>query len=174
VFEAAESFKGSAKAKVLLQKLTDFTNVPRKKAKFFNFMKNSFRSFGVTDAILNELWSFIESIDNNKSQSQQNQNGQIANGNLKRKNEQENDIKYELAQNGTHTHIKAQNKKLKEKDESFNAENEENLFFEMEQNRNVIEMEQNEFDWIKEIESEIEKLEEEEIKFSKLEKRVSI
>ena len=63
ILRAVEAFRGSAKAKALLEKMTDFPNVPRKKAKFFNFMRNSFRSFGVYDSLLEEIWTVIESFD---------------------------------------------------------------------------------------------------------------
>ena len=63
------AFNGSARAKTLLEKLTDFPNVPRKKPKFMNFMRNSFRSYGVTDAMLNEIWTVIEKMDAPTQQS---------------------------------------------------------------------------------------------------------
>lgn len=63
VLNAVETFRGSQRAKELLEKLTDFPNIPRKKAKFFNFMKNSFRSYGVHDGLLNEIWAVIENFD---------------------------------------------------------------------------------------------------------------
>lgn len=37
--------------------------MPRKKAKFFNFIRNSFRSFNLNDSQLNEIWDVIESFD---------------------------------------------------------------------------------------------------------------
>lgn len=63
VLAAVETFRGSSRAKTLLEKLTEFPNIPRKKAKFFNFMKNSFRSFGIHDGLLEEVWNVIESFD---------------------------------------------------------------------------------------------------------------
>lgn len=63
MLKAVELFKGSPKAKSLLQKLTDYPNVPRKKAKFFNFIRNSFRSFNLNDGQLNEIWDVIESFN---------------------------------------------------------------------------------------------------------------
>ena len=77
-----ESFRGSARAKQLLEKLVDYSNVPRKKPKFMNFMKNSFRAFGVNDSMLNEIWSVIESIDNkpNPSTNNNNSNANSRNG----------------------------------------------------------------------------------------------
>jgi len=63
VLAAVETFHGSSRAKTLLEKLTEFPNIPRKKAKFFNFMKNSFRSFGIHDGLLEEVWNVIESFD---------------------------------------------------------------------------------------------------------------
>ncbi|RNA23693.1 cell growth-regulating nucleolar [Brachionus plicatilis] len=90
VLKAVESFKGSPKAKSLLQKLTDYPNVPRKKAKFFNFIRNSFRSFNLNQSQLEEIWNVIESFD----KADKNTNG----NNLKRKLEDsvEQDEKNEI------------------------------------------------------------------------------
>jgi len=63
VVAAVAGFRGSSRAKELLEKLTEFPNIPRKKAKFFNFMRNSFRSYGVHDGLLGEVWTVIESFD---------------------------------------------------------------------------------------------------------------
>ncbi len=63
VVAAVAGFRGSSRAKDLLEKLTEFPNIPRKKAKFFNFMRNSFRSYGVHDGLLGEVWTVIESFD---------------------------------------------------------------------------------------------------------------
>jgi len=68
VVSAVETFRGSQRAKELLEKLTEFPNIPRKKAKFFNFMKNSFRSYGVHDGLLAEIWTVIESFDKKPAQ----------------------------------------------------------------------------------------------------------
>lgn len=70
VANAVSVFRGSPRAKTLLEKLTDFPNVPRKKPKFMNFMRNSFRSYGVTDAMLNEIWTVIEKMDAAQAQPQ--------------------------------------------------------------------------------------------------------
>ena len=78
--KAVETFQGSPKAKSLLEKLTDYPNVPRKKAKFFNFVRNSFRSYHITDGQLEEIWNVIESFD--KAEKSQNGNNS-QNGNLK-------------------------------------------------------------------------------------------
>ncbi|XP_026464190.1 cell growth-regulating nucleolar protein-like [Ctenocephalides felis] len=45
--------------KEVLQKLATFENVPRKKAKFFNFMKNCAVS-RTKDDVLEEVWSLLE------------------------------------------------------------------------------------------------------------------
>lgn len=66
VVAAVETFRGSSRAKTLLEKLTEFPNIPRKKAKFFNFMKNSFRSFGIHDGLLEEVWNVIDSFTDKK------------------------------------------------------------------------------------------------------------
>lgn len=57
--------------------MTDYPNVPRKKAKFFNFIRNSFRSFNLNQSQLEEIWNVIESFD----KADKNTNG----NNLKRK-----------------------------------------------------------------------------------------
>lgn len=71
--------------------MVDYSNVPRKKPKFMNFMKNSFRGFGVNDSMLNEIWSVIENIDKQQQQQQQQQKQQPQNGTngTKRKIEEE-------------------------------------------------------------------------------------
>jgi len=63
VLSAVETFRGSQRARDLLEKLTEFPNIPRKKAKFYNFMYNSFRSYGVHEGLLGEIWTVIESFD---------------------------------------------------------------------------------------------------------------
>ena len=68
VVQAVEGFSGSQRAKGLLEKLTEYPNIPRKKAKFFNFMYNSFRSYGVHDGLLGEIWTVIESFDKKPAQ----------------------------------------------------------------------------------------------------------
>ena len=68
VSAALATFRGSQRARFLLEKLTDFPNVPRKKPKFFNFMLNSFRSHGVTESQLEEIWSVIEAFDKKQQQ----------------------------------------------------------------------------------------------------------
>lgn len=70
VVAAVETFRGSSRAKTLLEKLTEFPNIPRKKAKFFNFMKNSFRSFGIHDGLLEEVWNVIEAFDKKQAAEQ--------------------------------------------------------------------------------------------------------
>lgn len=65
VTKAVQTFKGSNRAKILLEKVIDFPNIPRKKVKFFNFARNSFRSYGVNDSLLDEIWTVIEQFDKN-------------------------------------------------------------------------------------------------------------
>ena len=60
----------------ILQTISSFENIPRKKAKFLNFMKNSFRYMKAND--LEEAWTLLEeAMKENKSevQQQQQQNG---------------------------------------------------------------------------------------------------
>lgn len=86
------SFKGSGKAKSLLEKMIEYPNVPRKKAKFFNFVRNSFRYLNVNDSQIDEIWSIIEAFDRKEAQPPSHpqthstkseevaQNGQASNG----------------------------------------------------------------------------------------------
>lgn len=80
VIQAVATFRGSARSKQVLEKLTDFPNVPRKKVKFFNFMRNSFRSYGVSDAQLEEIWSVIESFDKVNNNNATNEAANFGNG----------------------------------------------------------------------------------------------
>ena len=89
VSAAVESFRGSQRARQLLEKLTDFPNVPRKKAKFFNFMFNSFRSYGVNEAQLDEIWSVIEEFDKQSKQDAAKAAVANSNANQKRKHAEE-------------------------------------------------------------------------------------
>jgi hypothetical protein len=59
----------------LLEKMVEYPNVPRKKAKFFNFIRNSFRSYSTTDSQLNEIWTVIESFDAKPAPSPAQTNG---------------------------------------------------------------------------------------------------
>ncbi|CAF0964512.1 unnamed protein product [Brachionus calyciflorus] len=133
VLKAVESFRGSPKAKSLLEKLQDYPNVPRKKAKFFNFVRNSFRSYNVSDSQLEEIWGVIESFDKaDKPQNGQNNSNQTNgnNNNLKRKlEENENDENESISQQK-----KQLNKNLTESSENKNTQ--EN-----------VEPDSKEFDW---------------------------
>lgn len=67
----------------ILQTISSFENIPRKKAKFLNFMKNSFRYMKAND--LEQAWTLLEeAMKENKAEQQQQQNGNQANG-VKRK-----------------------------------------------------------------------------------------
>ena len=152
--QAVEAFRGSAKAKSILGKLTDFPNVPRKKAKFFNFMKNSFRSYGVNDSILEEIWNVIEEFDKATKQQTPQSNGtdhtKASNGNsinqpLKRKLEYEDE----------------EEEKKEEPPVKLTAIND------TENNENG-----SKFDWVNEIKKICSKKDQNQIKFEKLIKKV--
>ncbi len=83
--DAVTTFRGSQRARQILEKLVDYPNVPRKKPKFFNFMMNSFRSYGVNESQLNEIWSVIEVFDKKTANPNNNNGGDIESQNLKRK-----------------------------------------------------------------------------------------
>jgi len=100
----------------VLQTISSYDNIPRKKAKFLNFMKNSFKYFKYNE--LEEAWDLLEvALKENKAE-QQTQNGAQQNGSnghvngTKRKIE--DDVQPE--ENGT----KAKKKKV---DEEVMAEN---------------------------------------------------
>jgi len=78
---AVVEFRGSARGKALLQGLADYPNLPRKKSKFVNFIKNSFRSVPFNDALIEEVWTVIDNLDKaSKQQQQQQKQQQVANG----------------------------------------------------------------------------------------------
>lgn len=125
--------------------MTDYPNVPRKKAKFFNFTRNSFRSYSVTDSMLEEIWSVIESFDKaektaNSNNNNQNKQTNSNSANLKRKLDQ---IEEENENS---------NKKQQVKEES--AENVDK------------------FDWLEALKKECCKNDQNQISLSKLEKKV--
>lgn len=63
----------SQSVKSILETISTYDNIPRKKAKFLNFMKNSFRYMKVND--LEEVWGLLEiAMKENKPEPQQ-QNG---------------------------------------------------------------------------------------------------
>jgi cell growth-regulating nucleolar protein len=69
----------SSGVKKILETISTFDNIPRKKPKFMNFMKNSFRYMKVNE--LEEAWTLLEeAMKENKSE---NQNGKVeaVNGN---------------------------------------------------------------------------------------------
>jgi hypothetical protein len=146
VVKAVESFKGSQRATIILEKLVDYPNVPRKKTKFFNFMRNSFRSYGINDFQLNEIWSVIDSFE--KTNNSIIPDHQSIDANIKRHaiiDEKNNEIS---------------NKKLKSSDAMLECEKEINL--------------DNEFDWFLLIKNECQKNEKNLIKKQKLQKKVKM
>lgn len=104
--------------KKVLETISTYDNIPRKKAKFLNFMKNSFKYFKVNE--LEEAWSLLE-VALKESKPQQNgtnnkkeeANGHAVNENGKRKLDEENE---QHEENGT----KAKKKKI---EEEIKAEN---------------------------------------------------
>jgi len=147
---AVETFRGSQRARVLLEKLVDYPNVPRKKAKFFNFMMNSFRSYGVNESQLNEIWSVIEAFDKKTIISNGGgSNGSIENQNLKRKLE-----KSETIADDSSKHQKIDTNHITEEA--------------------VVESDENSFDWTRFIKEACCKNPNNEIDFKKLEKKVGI
>jgi cell growth-regulating nucleolar protein len=157
---AVEGFRGSSRAKQLLEKLTNYPNIPRKKAKFINFMKNSFRSFGVTDAILEEIWSEIEKFDKKSAETQPASNG--SNGVKRKLDQTENENGNEDTQN------KNNNKKLN-KNGSNEIEKENSTSNGTHNDENGAD---NSFDWFESIKSECSKKENNQIKLKKLQKKV--
>lgn len=85
--------------KKILETISKHENIPRKKAKFLNFMQNSFRYMKINE--LEEAWVLLEeAMKENKEQTQQtNGNGEVKeNGNgtkaqngVKRKHEEEDE-----------------------------------------------------------------------------------
>jgi len=117
---AVVEFRGSARAKSLLQGLADYPNLPRKKVKFVNFIKNSFRSVPFNDALINEVWTVIEKLDKKQPPQQQQPDGG-GRGGVKRKvddeevvptSTQENDNCNEEALFDWHEQIRKQCQKL--------------------------------------------------------------
>ncbi len=99
ISKAVETFKGSNNAKILLEKLIDYPNVPRKRAKFNNFVRNSFRAFRISDAQLDELWTVIESFDVKTKQQEmmsKTQANNNAHSNIVNHNEQNGSLKRKL------------------------------------------------------------------------------
>ena len=143
---AVETFRGSQRARQLLEKLVDYPNVPRKKPKFFNFMMNSFRSYGVNESQLNEIWSVIEEFDKKTANNGNNNENQT----LKRKIET------------IDTTIVPQ---LKQQKLDSNRITEAAVVDESDEN--------NSFDWTRLIKDECCKHSNNEIDFKKLEKKVS-
>ncbi|RWS25079.1 cell growth-regulating nucleolar protein-like protein [Leptotrombidium deliense] len=63
VHEAAKNAKVSPAIKNYLDAILNYDNIPRKKAKFINFVKNSIRN--IRPQALDELWSLFESANKN-------------------------------------------------------------------------------------------------------------
>lgn len=146
VRSAVETFRGSQRAKDLLEKLTEFPNIPRKKTKFYNFMYNSFRSYGVHDGLLGEIWTVIESFDKKPAVAPK--------PNVQKDNEDESINKRKLEENECEEIKEVSNKKSK----SEKIENEKDSC--------------KEFDWIESAKLVCSKNEEKTLKFKKLFKKV--
>lgn len=69
VLNAINNSNPSPKTKILLQKLQEYPNIPRKKAKFINFVRNSFRFLDINEKVILETWNIIDSIDSKNNTS---------------------------------------------------------------------------------------------------------
>lgn len=81
----------SAHVNELLQRLTQFDNIPRKKIKFFNFVKNCMKVRN--DSIIEQMWSIFEQA--NKQTDSQNSKDPI----ISSQNTQLNDTKMQNTDN---------------------------------------------------------------------------
>jgi cell growth-regulating nucleolar protein len=99
----------------ILQTISTYENIPRKKAKFLNFMKNSFRYMKANE--LDDAWTLLEeAMRENKSQQQQNGNN---NGNQ----QQSNGVKRKLEEDDQNGEEQVKTKKAKvEKEPLVEAE----------------------------------------------------
>lgn len=153
-----ETFKGSAKAKSLLEKMVDYPNVPRKKAKFFNFVRNSFRSYQIADAQLEEIWSVIESFDA-KQTTASNANAAPSNDqNLKRKHCDNDSTQLQNSNGKSQSHAENANKKIHSEEHDTNIPDATEAT--------------TEFDWIEAIKKICSKQENHQISLCKLQKKV--
>ncbi|KAG5677910.1 hypothetical protein PVAND_007626 [Polypedilum vanderplanki] len=111
----------SQSVKSILETISTYDNIPRKKAKFLNFMKNSFRYMKGND--LEEVWDLLEvAMKENKSTPQQQNNGKNeANGHLK------NGDKRKLEDESTNGDVKSKKKRKVEIDEIINQANDQEL-----------------------------------------------
>lgn len=104
--------------KDILTQISSYDNIPRKKAKFLNFMKNSFRYMKLND--LEEAWVLLEeAMKENKSSQNGNSveaNGKPQQNGNKRKLEEKEDSADEKES-------EPKKKKLKEATESVEAQN---------------------------------------------------
>ncbi len=136
------SFRGSSKAKIMLEKLKDSPNVPRKKAKFFNFMKNSFKYLDMN--LLEEVWKVIDHFEENNIST----NSSNLKNDLVRKRSQEQIEDNETVDNDANKKMKITN------DVSIHG------------------LQRNKFDWFESIKKEILKNENQIIQFKKLSQKV--
>ncbi|XP_005089829.1 cell growth-regulating nucleolar protein [Aplysia californica] len=67
---AIEKASSNPKLKGLLERLTDYPNIPRKKAKFENFLKNSLRV--LSPALISQVWDLLMTAANNAAESKHN------------------------------------------------------------------------------------------------------
>lgn len=74
----------SAGVKKILETISTYDNIPRKKAKFMNFMTNSFRYMKHNE--LDEAWTLLEEAMKDSKAEHQQQNGNAVNGNAKQTN----------------------------------------------------------------------------------------
>jgi len=152
---ATETNSISKKAKDLLETLMDFDNIPRKRPKFMNFLKNSVRIYDVK--LGEEVWSVFSApvakppakVEESKQNSDQKKSDESVN--LKRKNESS------AEQNGSKSCKKA--KKTEE------------VEIEQDKKENSNGIQASEFSWFKSLKSIVEKSEGK-ISLKKLKKKV--
>lgn len=77
----------SAGVKKILETISTYDNIPRKKAKFMNFMTNSFRYMKHNE--LDEAWTLLEEAMKDSKAEHKQQNGNAVNGNAKQINGEE-------------------------------------------------------------------------------------
>lgn len=72
LLQVQSSGKLNPKIRECLQKLSDYSNIPRKRAKFINFVKNSLKLYD--QSLAEELWSIFEKANKNEEHANANTN----------------------------------------------------------------------------------------------------
>jgi hypothetical protein len=126
--------------------------VPRKKAKFVNFVRNSFRYLNANDAQLDEIWNVIESFDKKEPN----------NGHQKKPTKDEEEEK--KCTTKLSSHVEEVSKDINNVSEMSSSSKKRKLNDEDE----IVE----EFDWVEEVKKICSKQEGNEIALEKLQKKV--